>query len=617
MNQQQYGVVEKRVCIGDSGGKHSLRNTLGGLKFLLHPTWKYGKMFIISSLILSVIQPLSAVVTIIFQRRVIDSISEKDALPDIVRTVILFGVLMILLPVIDNLWSDLYREKKQTQIIALINKEIYQKSLRTDFRYFDDPDFFNNYTWAISQYSSQAEAAYDILLSLVTALSGVTALTVVIAESDVMILLFTVITLFVSSRIKLQISRLTYQKLNERIEHERKKDYVQRTMYQKEYIPGLKSTKASEILIGKYNEAVDRILSVVQRYMKKQCFLDNTQEIINNGLYIGIVGYLGWRIISGRLTIGGFTAMLTASTMLKSYLSKFIDVVNQSQQAVIFAGKIRTFFDLGSVIEDELDRGIPVLEGAMDVELRNVWFSYPNSGFALKNINMKIRKGSKIAIVGENGTGKTTFTKLLLRLYDPHKGEILINDVPLKDYKVKELRSEIGIAFQEAPLYAFSVEENMSVYSAADSTEIKRIFETFGLDNVLEKSHSDLSSEITREFDKNGLILSGGEKQKMLLARLFTKDFGLLILDEPTSALDPLAEYELNKLIFSKASTTTTIMVSHRLSAVRDADCIYLFKDGTVYEQGTHDELMEMHGMYYDMFTKQAEKYTDQPAKTA
>lgn len=134
---------------------------------------------------------------------------------------------------------------------------------------------------------------------------------------------------------------------------------------------------------------------------------------------------------------------------------------------------------------------------------------------------------------------------------------------------------------------------------------------------MLEKSHSDLSSEITREFDRNGLILSGGEKQKMLLARLFTKDFGLLILDEPTSALDPLAEYELNKLIFSKASTTTTIMVSHRLSAVRDADCIYLFKDGTVYEQGTHDELMEMHGMYYDMFTKQAEKYTDQPAKTA
>ena len=127
----------------------------------------------------------------------------------------------------------------------------------------------------------------------------------------------------------------------------------------------------------------------------------------------------------------------------------------------------------------------------------------------------------------------------------------------------------------------------------------------------MKKSNSNLENEITREFDKNGLVLSGGEKQKFLLARLFTKNFGLLILDEPTSALDPLAEYELNKLIFNKASTTTTIMISHRLSATKDADCIYLFKDGCIHECGTHSELMQLHGQYYEMFTKQAESYTD------
>ena len=215
--------------------------------------------------------------------------------------------------------------------------------------------------------------------------------------------------------------------------------------------------------------------------------------------------------------------------------------------------------------------------------------------------------------VGENGTGKTTLVKLLLRLYDVENGEILVNNVPIKQYKVKELRQNIGIAFQDAPMYALSVADNMAIYNKADNSLIYRIFEIFGLDKVLKKSNSNLDSDITREFDKNGLVLSGGEKQKLALARLFTKNFGLFILDEPTSALDPLAEYELNKIIFNRSSETTTIMVSHRLSTIRDADCIYLFKDGEISESGTHDKLMQLHGKYYEMFTKQAENYIDKP----
>ena len=132
----------------------------------------------------------------------------------------------------------------------------------------------------------------------------------------------------------------------------------------------------------------------------------------------------------------------------------------------------------------------------------------------------------------------------------------------------------------------------------------------FALDKIIEKADHNLDANMTREFDENGILLSGGEAQKLALARLNSKKFGLLILDEPSSALDPISEYELNELVFSKASEATTIMISHRLSNVRRADCIYLFSDGEIAEQGTHDELMEQKGKYYEMFTKQAEKYS-------
>ena len=212
-------------------------------------------------------------------------------------------------------------------------------------------------------------------------------------------------------------------------------------------------------------------------------------------------------------------------------------------------------------------------------------FSYENSEFGLKNINMKIPKGKKIAIVGENGGGKTTLTKLLLRLYDPDAGSILINGKPLKEAALRQYRNNVGIAFQEFPLYSLPLKDNLSVYDTADNEAMSEIFK------------------------ENGIMLSGGEKQKLAVARLMTKSFGLLIFDEPTSALDPVAEASLNQMIFDKANTSTTILISHRLSNVVNADYIYVVRDGEIAECGTHESLMAEKGLYYGMFELQAENY--------
>ncbi|MCL2518786.1 MAG: ABC transporter ATP-binding protein/permease [Oscillospiraceae bacterium] len=323
--------------------------------------------------------------------------------------------------------------------------------------------------------------------------------------------------------------------------------------------------------------------------------------------------YLVWQITQGNLTLGSFAGMVIAANALQGQLGMIFNFYTQAQEMSIYADKIKAFFELESVIEPEISgkEYATVPEGSFGIELKDMSFAYDNSNFNLKNINFSVKPGEKIAIVGENGAGKTTLTKLLLRLYDPTDGEILINGVSLKEYYARKLRLNIGVAFQDSPIYSsLTMAQNMTIYNDSTEANLLDVAKLLGLDRVMEKSNADLHSEVTREFDKNGLILSGGERQRLSLSRLFTGEFGLLILDEPTSSLDPLAEYEMNKIIFNRANKTTTVFISHRLSNIRDADCIYLIDGGVIAEKGTHSELMNMHGKYYEMFTKQAENYT-------
>ena len=331
--------------------------------------------------------------------------------------------------------------------------------------------------------------------------------------------------------------------------------------------------------------------------------IDNLSEIL-------ISIYLVYLIVQGNISIGDFASMLTATGMLKSNMGEFFDLITRSNELSIYADKIKQFYELPSTIENSIDGKQPN-ENAFSVEFNNVNFKYNNSEFELKNINIKINPGEKIAIVGENGVGKTTLTKLLLRLYDPDSGEIKIDNTKISDYDVNKLRYKTGIAFQKPLIYAIPLSENMQLYNEATPEILRNLLDKLHLISILEKNNATLSTELTKEFDKSGIILSVGEAQKVGLSRIMFGDYGLLILDEPSSALDPIAEYELTKMIFDQANKTTTIMIAHRLSTIRNADRIFLIGNGEIIEQGNHDELMNLKGRYYSMFTKQAENYIE------
>ena len=233
------------------------------------------------------------------------------------------------------------------------------------------------------------------------------------------------------------------------------------------------------------------------------------------------------------------------------------------------------------------------------------------SGEILKNISINIRPYEKIAFVGYNGAGKTTLTKLLMRLYDVSKGEILLNNVNIKNYELESYRNSFGTVFQDYQIFAANIAENVIMDEVTNNEKdiISNALENSGFADKLNSYKNGIYTPLTREFEETGVNISGGEAQKIAIARVFAKPCQIIILDEPSSALDPISEYNLNQTMLEAAANKTVIFISHRLSSARMADRIYMLEKGEVIEQGSHEELMNFAGKYAEMFNLQAEKY--------
>ena len=337
-------------------------------------------------------------------------------------------------------------------------------------------------------------------------------------------------------------------------------------------------------------------------------YAQNFLAIVYNASILTYISY--GLIVSKKIAgVGKFMSLITANSQLMSSLYKFFGFFSQANNLNLYTDKIRKFFETESKIENSIYEQGRISQIPFSLEIKDLSFKYSESNFGLNNINLKINAGERVAIVGENGSGKTTLTKLLLRFYDPDQGEILINGVSIKQLDLSDLRNKIGIAFQATNVYAFSLSQNLQLYSESKDSELIKIINSLGLNNMFDKANCTINTELTREFSEDGLMLSNGEVQKIGIARIMNHNFGLLILDEPSSALDPVAEYNLTNILYGQSQKTTTILIAHRLSMVRDADYIYVMKEGRISESGTHEKLMLQKGIYYDMFIKQSENY--------
>ena len=300
-------------------------------------------------------------------------------------------------------------------------------------------------------------------------------------------------------------------------------------------------------------------------------------------------------------------------TIFSSYnlvVNGFSDIsreITNLKESCLYIEYLKEILEYDSKIETNDGCEIDTID---EIEFINVSFKYPHSeNYVIKNINLDIKKGQKVAIVGINGAGKTTLIKLLLRYYDPSEGEIRINNISIKKYNIKSLRDKVATLFQDFQPYSISIGEIISCNEIYDDHQVTDVLKEVGLSDKVTNSPNGNNSQYSKMFDENGLVFSGGELQKLFIARMRYKKGQVYIMDEPSSSLDPISEYEIHTHIMKIAKNNTVIMISHRLSTTVNADNIVLIEDGELIECGTHEELLARNGKYAHMFNIQAMQY--------
>ena len=342
--------------------------------------------------------------------------------------------------------------------------------------------------------------------------------------------------------------------------------------------------------------------------------LDLISTLMNYLLRFGIYLLLIFVALGGGLSVGSIAQYVSCIMLLLTAISGIVSTLQLSFVNHEYLKRFFSYFD----IPNPMYKGTLSVEKRDDdeyyIEFRNVSFKYPNTeAYALRNVNLKFKVGEKLAVVGMNGSGKTTFIKLLCRLYDPTEGEILLNGVNIKKYDYNEYLSIFSVVFQDFKLFAFSLGQNIAAGAHYDKKKATACLKKAGFENRLSTMPNGLETVIYHNFDPSGIEISGGEAQKIALARALYKDAPFIILDEPTAALDPVSEYEVYSKFNDISGSKTAIYISHRLASCRFCDEILVFDAGYIVQHGTHEVLLaQTGGKYSELWNAQAQYYVKQ-----
>lgn len=506
------------------------------------------------------------------------------------------------------------QQKAQPKIKQAIKQMMFEKAKEIDLECYDNPEFYNDYVLSVSEIDNQIGRIYTLITNFCTGIVSIVLSGAFFIGSDPFSFFFIAASFAASLWSGKTLNKLNFRIRNEKNPYERKLGYVNRVFYLNDYAKEVRlNTEVSNELLKDFDETNDKTLSIDKKNAGKRFGLQLLKDYICNNFLIDVV-YMIYLVycaaVLHRISYSNVAVMRGTANRMKNRMRQFSDVFPKMQEISMYVEKMRNFLDIEPKIVSTAKKSLP--EKPTEIELKNVSFGYnEKDGYILNNISMKIDPYSKIAIVGYNGAGKTTLIKLIMRLYDPDEGEILLDGVNIKEYDVEEYRQKIGTVFQDFKIFAATVKENV-LLDFAENGKDEDVMNAVGKSGFSErlKTLSDgLETNLTTEFEENGVNLSGGESQKLAVARVFYKDANLIILDEPSSALDPIAEYHLNRSMLTAAENKSVVFISHRLSTTRIADRIYMLEKGRIIEEGSHAELLSLNGKYAEMWKVQAGQY--------
>lgn len=416
---------------------------------------------------------------------------------------------------------------------------------------------------------------------------------------------------YLALRVNLHFRRLQQQNFEEHVEAEQGLNYLLMRV-----LLNIHAGKVIRLygMRDMLDENFERYNPFIQKVFGEMC-IQTRQIALLNQLLSGVFSIVAYgivllKVLAGAITIGSFTQYAGA---LAAFQSAIMGIIQQDERIRRQVQYLEKFLDF-LALKNSHTGTIPVekrLDHVYEIEFHHVTFAYPGSAEpVLKDVSCKLTLKDKMAVVGLNGAGKTTFIKLLCRLYDPTEGYITLNGVDIRKYDYQEYQSLFGVVFQDFQLFPFLVRENVASGKECDTDRLWRCLEQAGVDQRVRAMRQGLDTVLSSQ-EKDGEAISGGEAQKLAIARALYKDAPFVVLDEPTAALDPLSEYEIYRRFDDLVQDKTSIYISHRMSSCRFCDDILVFQNGRIVERGAHDALLAQSGLYRQLWSAQAKYYTN------
>ena len=593
---------------------HTEYGALSNLWYVGKGMAAHDKMTLFTVFLSAVCTPVAAYLWTFMSKFVIDVITRKETAMKLLSIICITFVVQAVFTVLQSyMWAQWWR------YIGVRTQFILDKNLRfmtMPFEYLEDKDAMDCYQKA-GNATGGNQNGVEGLMHFMEHTAG--DLFVVIVGLCIMgtlspyVMLGLVVLAFITFVIKNRTNAICKKKIWDPLATWWRKDgYLSSTFSDFNFAKDIRMYGLKEYLIKRYKEVSEERLEASRKNELWWWICGQIGNLLWTAALLGLYAWLLYSVVEKNLSVGDFTLYLGSATTFFSFTTSLFDRLTELLQKSREVDDFRSFMDIGGK-EKEEGSDVPASK-EYEFKFEDVWFKYPNAEqYAIKNLNITVKAGEKLAVVGLNGAGKSTFIKLLLRLYEPTKGRILLNGTDISTYKRSEYYKVFSPVFQDVWMFAFPLKENISMKPEAETDEkrVLRCIDDAGMKEPVEKLPKGIDTEVLKVIADDGVDFSGGEKQKLALARALYKSGPVVVLDEPTAALDALAEAKLyedfNRLIDSR----TAVYISHRLSSTRFCDHVAMFVDGEMKEYGTHESLLEAGGAYSEMFNVQAAYYVE------
>ncbi len=583
-----------------------------GLRFFIREGWKYDKKYVIWLVLSQLLNSLIPVAAALLPKLVIDELTGAQRVNRLVMYVaILAGYLLIANVLTSYFTKDSFSHR--CRVDAAFHNELHRRLTLADYANLESPAFQDMkakaqkfLTCDFHGFGYLLDCAVNILGRLVT----VIGLIAILSTMEIWFILLFMVLAVIASTIESSAQKKAMSVSMQIVQNQRHWMYYIDLFENVRWAKELRLNGISEWTLGKERtysgKANDGIKMQNDLFIAsgvKRAGLTFVQQCVAYGILIA-------KVISGSVSIGSFTMCVSAVTSFAEAMRQILDSVNEIRAYDMYYDKLDEYLNVPAKLRE--GKRLPVADGEHRFEFRNVGFRYAGSEvWALRNVNITIESGQKLSLVGENGSGKSTFIKLLCRLYDPTEGTILMDGVDIRDMDYEQYLARFSTVFQDFSLFDFSLRENLAFDGRVNDERIMEVIRQVGLEQRVSTLPNGLDTNVGRTFDEQGFEPSGGEAQKIALARALIKDAPVVILDEPTAAMDARAEYELYRSFNDLTLGKTAIYISHRMSSSRFCDKVAVLENGRLSEYGTHDELMALGGQYAELYAMQAQYYID------